>query len=121
GRGFCAGGDVNDFKGSPDALHDMIANLTHRWFKAFWALPQPVVAAVNGPAVGAGCNLALACDLIYAAEGSYFAQPFLQIGLIPDVGGAFSLPRLVGLARAKELVLLGRRLDAATARDWGLV
>lgn len=121
GKAFSGGGDINDFKGTPEELHTLMNRLSHRWFRAFWNLPQPVIAAVNGVAGGGGCNLALACDLVYASEDAYFVQTFLEIGLVPDIGGAFLLPRLVGPARAKEMALLGERIDARRAADMGLV
>lgn len=122
GTAFSAGGDINDFDSqTPEQLHHMMGRISHRWLRAFWALPQPVIAAVNGPAAGGGCNLALCCDLVYASDRSYFAQTFLEIGLAPDLSGAFILPRLVGLARAKEMALLGGRTSAADAAALGLV
>jgi 2-(1,2-epoxy-1,2-dihydrophenyl)acetyl-CoA isomerase len=99
----------------------LMGRISHRWFRSFLALPQPVIAAVNGAAGGGGCNLALGCDLVYASENAYFVQTFLEIGLVPDLGGAFTLPRLVGLARAKEMALLGERIPAMRARSLGLV
>lgn len=121
GRAFSAGGDINDFRQTPHQLHRMMARLSHRWFRAFWNLPQPVIGAVNGAAGGGGCNLALACDLVYASETAYFVNTFLDIGLMPDIGGAFMLPRLVGMARAKEMALLGERIEARMAASMGLV
>ena len=121
GRAFSAGGDINDFREGPQKLHDLMGRVSHRWFKALWGLPQPVIAAVNGVAGGGGCNLALACDLIFASEDASFVQTFLKIGLVPDLGGAFLLPRLVGLHKAKELALLGERIDAPAAAALGLV
>lgn len=122
GEAFSAGGDINDFEGNTaEHLHEMMGRISHRWFRAFWSLPQPVIGAIGGPAAGGGCNLALGCDLVYASERAYFAQTFLEIGLVPDLGGAFILPRLVGLARAKEMALLGERVGAAQALEMGLV
>lgn len=121
GKAFSAGGDINDFHGNSEEMHTLMNRTSHRWFRAFWNLPQPVIAAVNGPAGGGGANLALACDLVYAAESAYFTQTFLEIGLVPDLGGAFLLPRLVGPARAKEMALLGERIGAKAAVDMGLV
>lgn len=121
GRAFSAGGDINDFRATPEEMHQLMADKSHRWFKALWALPQPVIAAVNGVAAGGGCNLALACDLVFASTEAVFVQTFLAIGLVPDLGGAFVLPRLIGLNRAKEFALLGERVDAARALDMGLV
>jgi enoyl-CoA hydratase/carnithine racemase len=122
GRAFSAGGDINDFRSqTPDDLHRMMQRVSHRWFRAFWNLPQPVIGAINGPAGGGGCNLALACDLVYASESAYFVNTFMEIGLVPDLGGGFTLPRLVGLARAKEMALLGDRIPAQRAFAMGLV
>lgn len=121
GQAFSAGGDINDFKGSPEELHTLMGRVSHRWFRALWNLPQPVIAAVNGAAGGGGCNLALGCDLVYASESAYFVQTFLEIGLVTDLGGAFILPRLVGPARAKEMALLGERIPASAAATMGLV
>ena len=122
GKAFSAGGDINDFDGSgSEHMHDLMGRISHRWFRAFWALPQPVIGAINGAAGGGGCNLALACDLIYASEEAYFKQTFLEIGLVPDLGGAFLLPRLVGPARAKEMALFGEAIGARRAEAMGLI
>lgn len=122
GEAFCGGGDINDFEGnSSEHMHDLMARTSHRWFKAFWNLPQPVVGAINGAAAGGGCNLALACDVIYASETAYFRENFIEIGLVPDLGGAWLLPRLVGLARAKEMALFGERVEAREALALGMV
>jgi 2-(1,2-epoxy-1,2-dihydrophenyl)acetyl-CoA isomerase len=121
GSAFCAGGDINDFRATPEELHTLMGRLSHRWFKALWALPQPVVMAVNGIAAGGGANLAVSGDIVVAAETAAFKQTFQKIGLVPDLGGAFLLPRLVGLARAKEMALLGDTIDAAEAWRLGLV
>lgn len=121
GRAFSAGGDINDFRGTHEELHDLMGRVSHRWFRAFWALPQPVVMAVNGIAAGGGANLALAGDIVVAAHGAAFAQTFQKIGLVPDLGGAFLLPRLVGPQRAKEMALLGDKLPAEEAYKMGLV
>lgn len=121
GKAFSAGGDINDFQNSQEDLHTLMGRTSHRWYRALWNLPQPVIAAVNGAAGGGGANLALGCDLVYASEEAYFAQTFLEIGLVPDLGGVFTLPRLVGPARAKEMALLGERVPAAEAERIGLV
>ncbi len=121
GKAFSAGGDINDFKGTTDELHALMGRISHHWFKAFWNLPQPVINAVNGPAGGGGCTLALAGDLIYASEKAYFVNTFLEIGLVPDLGGLFTLPRLIGAARAKEMAMLGERWSAQTAQQMGLI
>lgn len=121
GSAFSAGGDINDFKNSQEELHTLMGRTSHRWYRALWNLPQPVIAAVNGAAGGGGANLALGCDLVYASETAYFAQTFLEIGLVPDLGGVFTLPRLVGPQRAKEMALLGQRIHAAEAERLGMV
>src|SRR6185503_8835266 len=95
------------------AFHDVIL--------AIRELPKPVVAAVNGHASGAGCNLALACDYRVAGEGARFNQAFVRLGLVPDCGGTFTLPRLVGWGRAAELILTGRVVQAREALQWGMV
>ena len=121
GRAFSAGGDITDFSATPEQMHDLMGRISHRWFKALWALPQPVVMAVNGIAAGGGANLALSGDIVIAAEGAAFAQTFQKIGLVPDLGGAFLLPRLVGPQRAKEMALLGEKIGADDAWRMGLV
>jgi enoyl-CoA hydratase/carnithine racemase len=120
GRAFCAGGDIRDQQGGPEASNDMMRNLSYRWVRALWNLPQVTLASVNGIAAGGGCNLALACDLVIASAQATFAENFLNIGLVPDLSGMFILPRLVGLHRAKELTLLGDPIDAARAAELGL-
>ncbi|MGI9503542.1 MAG: enoyl-CoA hydratase-related protein, partial [Geminicoccaceae bacterium] len=85
------------------------------------ALERPVIAAVNGVAAGAGANLAIACDIVLAAKSAIFVQAFIKIGLIPDVGGSYSLPRLVGHARAMGLAMLGEQIDGEKAAEWGLI
>lgn len=121
GRAFSAGGDISDFRVKGEELHELMRSLSHRWFRAFWNVPQPVVAAVNGVAAGGGANLALAADMVVASREASFAQTFMRIGLVPDLGGAFLLPRLVGLNRAKEMALLGDRVSAEDALNLGLV
>src|SRR4030095_17062721 len=86
-----------------------------------FALPMPVVAAVRGPCAGAGCSLALAADIVIAARSAYFLQAFINIGLIPDAGATWLLPRLAGRARAVEMMMLGERIPADKAADWGLI
>lgn len=122
GAAFCAGGDINDFQGnSSETMHTVMGRVSHRWFRAFWNLPQPVLGAINGAAAGGGCNFALACDMVYASESAYFCQTFMEIGLMPDLGGAWLLPRLIGPARAKEFALFGDRMQAREALALGLV
>jgi 2-(1,2-epoxy-1,2-dihydrophenyl)acetyl-CoA isomerase len=122
GAGFCAGQDLAD---EAVAAEDADLGATvDRWnavVRAIGACAPPVVAAVNGVAAGAGANLALACDLVVATRSARFLQPFAGLGLVPDGGGTWSLPRLVGAQRAAALTMLGAPLDAATAAAWGLI
>ena len=128
GRGFCAGQDLSDPAVAPPAdgstppslqgvIDDCYAPLALR----VRSMPVPVIAAVNGVAAGAGANLALGCDLVVAARSASFIQAFTKIGLVPDCGGSWLLPRLVGRARALGLALLGDKLSAADAVQWGLI
>ena len=125
GRGFCAGQDLSDRAVAPgDAPVDLGASIEANYrplVLALRSLPMPVVCAVNGVAAGAGANIALACDLVIAAKSASFIQAFCKIGLIPDSGGTFFLPRLVGTARAMGLAMLGDKLSAQQAADWGLI
>lgn len=121
GKAFSGGGDINDFEGSAEETRTLMGRVSHRWFRAFWNLPQPVIGAIDGAAGGGGANLALGCDLVYTNEHAFFAQTFLEIGLVPDLGGLFTLPRLVGPARAKEMALLGERIRAPEALAMGLI
>lgn len=123
GRGFCSGADLADvggdgFKNEIEGLLDKIYNPLIR---ALSQLPIPWVAAVNGPAVGFGCSLALQSDLVVAGKSAYFTQSFTNLGLVPDGGGSWILPRLVGLPRAAEMILLGERVPAEKAASWGLI
>ncbi len=125
GRGFCAGQDLSDRNVAPEAaMPDLDASIETYYnplIRALRDLPMPVVCAVNGVAAGAGANIPLACDLVLAARSASFIQAFCKIGLIPDSGGTWMLPRLIGMARAKALALLGERLTAEQAADWGLI
>jgi 2-(1,2-epoxy-1,2-dihydrophenyl)acetyl-CoA isomerase len=125
GRAFCAGQDLADRKTSPEEnsvdLGDSIEKYYAPMVRTLRSLPLPVVAAVNGVAAGAGVSLALACDLVIATKSASFIQSFAKLGLIPDTGGTFFLPRLVGTARALGLALLGERLSAEQAAAWGLI
>jgi len=125
GRGFCAGQDLNDRAVAPDGVAADLGDSIERYYKplvlALRALPVPVIAAVNGVAAGAGANLALACDLVIAARSAVFVQAFAKLGLVPDSGGTWLLPRLVGTARALGLALLGDKLSAERAEEWGLI
>lgn len=123
GRAFCAGGDISQWEpgAPPPATRRRWLRLLNDVVVPLARLPQPVVAAVNGHAHGAGFSLALAADVVYAAESAVFSLPFTRLGLVPDTGALYFLPRLVGLSRAKELVFSGRRLSAGEALDLGLV
>jgi 2-(1,2-epoxy-1,2-dihydrophenyl)acetyl-CoA isomerase len=125
GRGFCAGQDLNDRTVAPgSAAPDLGESLEKRYNPAvrlMRGMPKPIVVAVNGVAAGAGANLALAGDLVYAARSARFIQSFARIGLIPDSGGTYFLPRRVGMARAFGLALLGEPLSAEQAVSWGLI
>lgn len=125
GRGFCAGQDLGDRSasddGTPPDLGDSVEKNYNPLIRSIMNLPKPVICAVNGIAAGAGSSLALACDIVIAARSASFMQAFCRIGLVPDSGGTFNLPRLVGLARAKGLALLGDKLPAETAEQWGLI
>lgn len=125
GRGFCAGQDlaaVSLESGRPEPdLGDTVRAQYNPIIRAIRRLEKPVVCAVNGVAAGAGANIAFACDLVFASTEASFIQSFCRIGLIPDSGGTFLLPRLVGLARASGLSLLGGKVGASQAKDWGLI
>ena len=125
GRGFCAGQDLGDRAVAPGAEAVDLGESIDKYYKplvlALHALPLPVIAAVNGVAAGAGANIALACDLVIAARSASFVQAFSKLGLLPDSGGTWSLPRLVGLSRALGLTLLGNKLPAETAAAWGMI
>jgi 2-(1,2-epoxy-1,2-dihydrophenyl)acetyl-CoA isomerase len=121
GRGFCAGQDLIAIVDvSPADLGNLLEHY-HPLILRLRALPIPVVCAVNGVAAGAGANLALACDIVLAARSASFVQAFARIGLIPDCGGTWFLPRLVGSARARALAMLAEPLPAETAAEWGLI
>jgi 2-(1,2-epoxy-1,2-dihydrophenyl)acetyl-CoA isomerase len=126
GRAFSSGADMRDTTDelTPDGRPDVRKRLDecyHPIMLAVRELPKPVLAAVNGAAVGIGCSLALCCDLIVAAESAYFLLAFVNIGLVPDGGSSLFVPARVGIARATELAMLGERLGAAQALDWGLI
>ena len=124
GRGFCAGQDLNDRAVAPGETVDLGETVTSSWnplIRALTSLPQPMIARVNGVAAGAGANVALACDIVVAAKSAKFIQSFSAIGLIPDSGGTWVLPRLVGQARALGLALTGDPLAAEKAAEWGLI
>lgn len=125
GRGFCAGQDLADRASSGEGdIPDVGASVEKKYnplIQNIMNLPKPVICAVNGVAAGAGASIALACDIVLAARSASFIQVFCKIGLVPDSGGTWNLPRAVGLARAKGLALLGDRLPAETAESWGLI
>jgi len=127
GRAFSSGADLKDISGgetTPEGRPDVYKTLTERYHPIMHAIREmgkPVLASVNGPAVGIGCSLALCCDLIVAAESAYFLLAFVNIGLVPDGGSSLFIPTRVGMARASELALLGERLPAPQALDWGLI
>jgi 2-(1,2-epoxy-1,2-dihydrophenyl)acetyl-CoA isomerase len=124
GRGFCAGQDLSDRAVAPGEAVDLGEPVTKSWnplIRTLTSLPQPVIARVNGVAAGAGANIALACDIVVAAKSAKFIQSFSAIGLIPDSGGTWALPRLVGQARALGLALTGEPLPAERAAEWGLI
>lgn len=125
GRGFCAGQDLGDRNVAPGAtapdLGESIEKNYNPLIRALRDLPMPVICAVNGVAAGAGANIALACDITLAAKSASFIQAFCKIGLVPDSGGTWTLPRAVGMARAKALALLGDKLSAEQAEQWGMI
>ena len=125
GRGFCSGANLSGGGGritdAPGGPNQSLLKIYNPFVSAVRKSPKPLIAAVNGVAAGVGASLALICDLCVAAESAYFLQAFRRIGLVPDGGATYLLPRLVGKARAMELVLLGEKLPAATALDWGMI
>ena len=122
GRGFCSGQDLSERRsGSPADVGSSLEKNYNPLLKQLRALPYPVVCAVNGVAAGAGCNLALACDIVIAARSATFIQAFSRIGLIPDAGGTFTLPRLAGTARAMAAALLAEPVSAERAEQWGMI
>jgi 2-(1,2-epoxy-1,2-dihydrophenyl)acetyl-CoA isomerase len=125
GRGFSSGADLKaGFEPAEDGMPDIrteLHDIYHPVISGIRRLPKPVVAAVNGPAVGIGCSLALACDLVLAAESAFLGLAFVNIGLMPDGGSTAFVPPSVGKARAFQMALLGERLPAAQALEWGLL
>src|SRR5579859_2317588 len=127
GRAFSSGADLKESgageltpEGRPN-VYKRLTELYHPIMELVREIPKPVVASVNGPAVGIGCSLALCCDLIIAAESAYFLLAFVNIGLVPDGGSSLFMPTRVGMARAAELMMLGERLPAPRALEWGLI
>ena len=124
GRGFCAGQDLNDRAVTPGESVDLGETVDECWnplIRTLATLPQPVIARINGVAAGAGANIALACDLVIAGKSAKFIQSFSALGLIPDSGGSWHLPRLVGQARALGLALTGQPISADQAAEWGMI
>ena len=123
GRAFCAGQDLTDHEAMDDtrAVRSVVERHYNPVIRQIRSLSQPVIAAVNGVAAGAGCSLALACDIAVATASAKFINAFVNIGLIPDGGGSYFLPRLIGQARALGMTLLGEPLDAKIAAEWGLI
>ena len=124
GRGFCAGQDLAEAmpkEGQMPDLGDIVRDSYNPVIKAIRSLEKPVICAVNGVAAGAGANLAFACDILFASSTATFIQSFSRIGVIPDSGGTFILPRIVGLHRAAVMTMLAEKITAEQAREWGLV
>jgi 2-(1,2-epoxy-1,2-dihydrophenyl)acetyl-CoA isomerase len=125
GRGFSSGADLKaGFDPTPEGHPDVGRALRERYHPIITLvreMPKPVLAAVNGPAVGIGCSLALACDLVIARESAYFLLAFVNIGLVPDGGSSFLVPTRIGHARAAEMAMLGERVSALKALEWGLI
>ncbi len=123
GRGFCAGQDLDEVRpgGTPTDFAAHVRKVYNPLIRSLRALEKPVVCAVNGVAAGAGANLALACDLVIAAEEASFVQAFAKIGLVPDTGGSFFLPRLIGMARATALTMLAEKLTGRQAVEIGMI
>ena len=125
GRAFCAGQDLADRSVAPDGAPPDLGESIERYYgplvKSLRALPVPVVCAVNGVAAGAGGNIALACDIVIAARSASFIEAFCKLGLIPDTGGTYFLPRLLGQARATAAAMLGEKIGAEQAAAWGLI
>ena len=124
GRGFCAGQDLSDRAVSPGEAVDLGASIENYYaplVRRIRSLPLPVVCGVNGVAAGAGANLAFACDVVIAAKSAGFVESFCKLGLVPDTGGTYFLPRLIGTARAMGFALLGEKISAEQAAAWGLI
>ncbi|WP_156289721.1 enoyl-CoA hydratase/isomerase family protein [Oceanobacillus salinisoli] len=123
GKGFCAGGDLKDFGidiDDPTEVREFL-QVGHEVVLGLYHMEKPVIAAVHGPAVGAGCNIAFACDIIIAEEGAVFSEIFSQVGAIPDFGGLYFLPQKVGMHVASELIFTGKKLKAQEAKEYRLI
>ncbi|MFC5747459.1 enoyl-CoA hydratase/isomerase family protein [Actinomadura rugatobispora] len=121
GDHFCMGADARDFVGTDhEDLHDLMRYTSQHWFGTLWNLPQITIAAVNGVAAGGGANMVLACDLSVASERARFGETFVRLGLVPDLGGLFLLPRVVGFQRARRMCLTGEVLGADAAAELGI-
>ncbi len=125
GRAFSSGADLREQRAGPEGeapdLSARLREIYHPILLGLREMPKPALAAVNGPAAGIGCSLALACDLVVAAESAFFLLAFINIGLVPDGGSTAIVPARIGAARATEMALLGERVPAATALEWGLI
>lgn len=121
GRGFSSGADLAGGGGLPADAGEALEKQFNPLMEALFDLPIPIVAAVNGAAAGAGCSIALAADIVIAARSAYFLQAFVNIGLVPDAGATWLLPRLAGRARAIDMMMLGERVSAEQAQSWGLI
>ncbi|NKI18641.1 2-(1,2-epoxy-1,2-dihydrophenyl)acetyl-CoA isomerase [Spongiibacter sp. KMU-166] len=125
GRGFCAGQDLNDRAVSPGEASPDLGESVEKYYnpmiRLITTMEKPVVCAVNGVAAGAGANIALACDIVIAARSASFIESFCKLGLIPDSGGTWHLPRLLGMARAKAVAMLGPEISAEQAQQWGMI
>lgn len=123
GRAFCAGQDLGDTEGSDGSVdvERILVEYYNPLIKMITGMDKPVVCAVNGVAAGAGANIALACDIVLAGRSASFIQAFSKIGLIPDAGGTWILPRLIGHARASTIAMLGEKISAERAENWGMI
>lgn len=122
GRAFCAGGDLDELEGEIKPFTgSKLLKYPHQLMRMIWQMPKPIVTAINGYAVGAGCTLAMASDITIATENSVFGLAFIKVGMIPDMGGAFFLPRAMGLQKAKEMAFLGDNISAKEALELGII
>ena len=121
GRSFCSGTDLQADGGLPEDVGELLEDHYNPAIEKIMASPLPMVAAVHGACAGIGCSLALSCDFVVAARSAYFLQAFINLGLVPDGGATWMLPRLVGRSRAVEMMMLGERISAEKAESWGLI